>query len=734
MYFRNKPILPLAFLVFCIATLFTYALLQQTAAESAIAASTDRGRVRIVNNNVVADNGKPLRGEHLVFGTEENDTDTDSTILYNEPFWREMRDDYHLNTVRLMMSRPPQNWTPDIGTDCQPPAYRCYPLDYVHTGAQELDGKTTLQIMDDLVDIAGRLGMYIIIDYHPVFGFDSADAAAWWSEVAPRYADRTHVIYELANEPYPNTEYPGNVIDFQEDLYQQIRGDAPDTHIILWSFPVTDFRMAGTVAQADQVSYQNASVGYHPYGGYDASDLTGLRAQYPIIATEIGQNRVDMTNAAESIDVSWIWLDGVAQKPGLESSVDNYQPNDVTWPSDPNAVDQGGTTPPTPTPTNTPNVPPPQPTPTPIPGTGCGPLYQEAEQGILSGKWVIDNDIYASSRAYITIPNTNQSSAANRVTAADVNSNRARYCFTVTTPGLYRIVGSVYADDTRSNSFYVTVDGRPTSGYVWHFPATQSYMPEYVTDNRETDPVEVYLNAGQHLVKIFSRESGARLDWLKLQPADGPPHTPTPAPTSTPVPTATNTPINTPTPPPTNCGALSQEAENGTVWGTMAVREDLNASFGEYVSSTGNTAGTLDRQNRVDYCVTVVEAGEYRIGARVFAPSHSGNSFFVQVNGQPAEGILWDIFPVNGTYTNSYVRQRGESGYASFYLNAGNHTISFNKREPNTRLDSLTVEHVSVQGAATHSESKLEIEQNLAAEAEVNRWQTTKIYLPWIIE
>lgn len=713
--YARKPILPLFLSVFAIF-LFAIPTLIPTSidAEPLYAPPDERGRVRVVNNNVVTDNGAPLRGEHLVFGTDANDTNTDSTILYDEQFWRKMRDQYHLNTVRLLMSRPPQNWSPDLGSNCAPPDYRCYDLDHVHGGDASTNGKTTLEIMDDLVDIAGGLGMYIILDYHPVFGYDQADAQAWWNRVAPRYADRTHVIYELANEPHPNTSYPNNLIDFQEALYQQIRADAPDTHVILWTFPVTDANISSTVARADGISYANASVGYHPYGEYESANLTDLRTQFPIIATEIGQNRIDMTNAAESINVSWVWLDGVAQKPGIDSSIDNYEPSDVTWPRDPYAVDQENPTPtPTPSATNTPVA-----TPTSTSGQGgCGPLRQEAEDGILSGEWQRKSDSSASNQAYIVVPEANA-----QVSAADVNSHRARYCFTVSEAGVYRIYARVLAKDLRSNSFYVTVDGRPTDGYVWQLEVNPNYYVAPVNNQNMNEPIEVFLNEGDHLVKVFSRERGTRLDWIELRS------------TSASAPTATPTPDG--------CRALSWEAEWGELWGDMGVGTDLNASNGEYISiasSVGSAeidsaqsvmATSLNRKNRVDYCITVQQAGEYVINARAFAPSNRGNSFFVQVDQAPAEGILWDIFPTNGTYVNSIVRERDVNSPAKFYLDAGAHTISFIHREEGARLDAFTVEPASVQSANTHVPTADEIQQNLDDEEAANQELPTKVFLP----
>ncbi|MEM7262112.1 MAG: LamG-like jellyroll fold domain-containing protein, partial [Planctomycetota bacterium] len=149
-----------------------------------------RGRVQIVDNNIVTDNGLPLRGDTITLA------DWNLGIYLDPHHWLEFRDDFHLNTIRLLVSRPPQYFSGGPGLDCFTPNYTCYDLDDLVDGE-----RTALELIDAAVDLARRVGMYIVIDYHPVGGYDEADALAWWGEIAPRYANETHVLYELANEP-----------------------------------------------------------------------------------------------------------------------------------------------------------------------------------------------------------------------------------------------------------------------------------------------------------------------------------------------------------------------------------------------------------------------------------------------------------------------------------------------------------------------------------------------------
>lgn len=301
--------------------------------------AAERGRVQVLDGTVKADNGALLRGEALFLTDIDGQSTAPITLAdtYDLSYWRALRDTFNLNTVRLFVMRPPQNWPGGPGTDCFPPTYRCFQLDYPLNPPD-----TTLDVIDDMVDIAASLGMYIIIDYHPVGGFDRDDAVAWWNTIAPRYKDRTHVLYELANEPvaWNAAAYGTDAINFQRDLYQLIRGHAPDTHIIVWSFANATGPMKDKVDLVPEIDYSNASVGYHPYQT-DQNAFNALRNAYPVFATEIGDDRLAKALTAENAGISWISLDGANNY--IFGGPGSFSPDDVSWPADPDAVDSGST-------------------------------------------------------------------------------------------------------------------------------------------------------------------------------------------------------------------------------------------------------------------------------------------------------------------------------------------------------------------------------------------------------
>lgn len=300
--------------------------------------TTGRGRVQVVSGNVVADSGYALRGEHIIFSDNVAPSTPDGWLdrMYDASYWSTLRDDFHFNTLRLMIMRPPQNWPGGPGNDCFYPVYRCYDLGYTLS-----HGRTVLETIDDVVNLAAREGMYIIIDYHPVGGLVMSDALEWWTVIAPRYKDRTHVIYEAANEPvaWNAADYTEEDIDHQNELYRHIRSLAPNSHIILWSFANATGPMLEQVLAATDIDYANASVGFHPYS-YDESAVTALRQMFPVINTEIGEDRLFKTEQAEAIGVSWIWLYG-AHIEGV--TPDGLRPEDVFWPKDPGTVPSNST-------------------------------------------------------------------------------------------------------------------------------------------------------------------------------------------------------------------------------------------------------------------------------------------------------------------------------------------------------------------------------------------------------
>ncbi len=143
-----------------------------------------------------------------------------------------------------------------------------------------------------------------------------------------------------------------------------------------------------------------------------------------------------------------------------------------------------------------------------------GSLEQEAEDGVLVGFSTVA-DSAASGGQAIEVPNhepvEQQENAPN-------DSFKASYCFTVPTAGTYRIVGREHSPSNSDNSFWVRVDDEPTAGFNWNAKVRHdSYVDDFVNDFNIVDPVEIFLNTGNHIIDVFMREDGALLDHLELE-------------------------------------------------------------------------------------------------------------------------------------------------------------------------------------------------------------------------
>ncbi|MDA8743095.1 glycoside hydrolase family 5 protein [Rubripirellula amarantea] len=191
-----------------------------------------------------------------------------------------------------------------------------------------LDRDALLADFDTIVELAAERQMYVMINYHDVTGYQDPDFEEglnrhqsqfayktskdylfrFWSLIAPRYAHRTHVFYELMNEPvgyHPNDYSRQHVRDIVQ-TYHLVRALAPDTHIVLGSFTTpASFnersmlrvayemeRYGAADPEKNGVDFENASIGFHPY---DISDLPHsavpireVMRRYAVINTELG--------------------------------------------------------------------------------------------------------------------------------------------------------------------------------------------------------------------------------------------------------------------------------------------------------------------------------------------------------------------------------------------------------------------------------------------------------------
>jgi hypothetical protein len=285
-------------------------------------ALADRGRPHMSGGTVRADNGQLLRTSDLCV------MQWCPWIWENESWYTCLRDKQNFNTVRAGVF---------IGRWCDDPdgEYATVPI--------------VLSQLDVVVDIAARLNMYVIIDNHSSCcgRYDYARNAEFWSAVAPRYRDRTHVLYEIQNEPTGGNNYWDELIQFEKDMFHLIRGHAPQTPVITMSFmnwggPGMKATTDKSASGADAIDYSNAAVGFHFYGGGDYADILKLKDAYPCIMTEtapdesIGMTVEILENQIKWLDqngISWSFMDTYGIKGQGDGEGKLGIP--VTWQADP---------------------------------------------------------------------------------------------------------------------------------------------------------------------------------------------------------------------------------------------------------------------------------------------------------------------------------------------------------------------------------------------------------------
>jgi ABC-type multidrug transport system fused ATPase/permease subunit len=275
-----------------------------------------------------------------------------TTAHFDDPAFYRRLGKYGLNAIRIVCFDVWQQANGYIHYDVLDPAE----MDALAAG------------IDAVVELAGAHGLYAMIDYHSEGSCDPVRLHAFWRCIAPRYAESTHVFYELANEPvswFPR-DYTPAAVRLQEQTYALVRACAPDSHLVLFSFPNTtgepgDPSMADVVATASGIDWSNASVGFHPYKtGHSSEPIRALMARFPVLNTEMNiaapagsrYHAEPMDGhewgfqTMESLGVSWFAWDTETPTKFQEHFVNGIL-NDATrkqyrWPSDspaPTAID-----------------------------------------------------------------------------------------------------------------------------------------------------------------------------------------------------------------------------------------------------------------------------------------------------------------------------------------------------------------------------------------------------------
>ena len=211
--------------------------------------------------------------------------------------------------------------------------------------------------VDAIVAATRTNGLYLIITIgNGAYNgdYNAAYITNFWKFYAPRYANETHVLFEIQNEPVAwgppyssaNATPPG-AINMEVAAYQVIRQYAPNTPVLLFTYAVfggtggtsaalTDIQAFNTVVfgNANQV-WTNEAVAFHGYAGWQNTTTAAsglISAGYPCVMTEylgapwgtsVGGLDAELMWELERLGISWITFEYI---PPTGVAVDVTQP------------------------------------------------------------------------------------------------------------------------------------------------------------------------------------------------------------------------------------------------------------------------------------------------------------------------------------------------------------------------------------------------------------------------
>jgi poly(hydroxyalkanoate) depolymerase family esterase len=485
-----------------------------------LGAGGQRGRPKLnaARTTFVADNGQPLRGPYT---STEWTSATDYTNIANMKA-------LGFNAVHL------------YGESFDP----SYP-----TNGSTAPGYAINQI-DSIVQSTRDLGLYLVITIGNGAAngnYNRAYITNFWNLYSARYANETHVMFEIQNEPvawgppYSSASAtPPGALDMEVAAYRAIRANAPNTPVLLFTYAVLGDSGGASAALTDihafntnvfgnaNAVWTNEAVGFHGYAGASATSNAVsqiIAAGYPCFMTEFGGNvwgtgvgGLDPYAVAdlERLGVSWLTFqyipptgvsDDVTGPQHYQNIVNwsglSWTPDYGNWPPVRGPYGNGGY------PWTTPDY---------NNNFLTGSLRIQAENFDSGGEGVAYHELTATNLGgqYRTSEAVDIETTTDTGGGYDVTGTAAgewfEYTIYVSEPGLYNLALRVAG--TSAGSVQVLaggINGTNLTG-AWIVPATGGAQTWTTISNT------VFLTPGQQVLHLDVLAGGFNLNWLQLSP------------------------------------------------------------------------------------------------------------------------------------------------------------------------------------------------------------------------
>jgi endoglucanase len=189
---------------------------------------------------------------------------------------------------------------------------------YVQEGGYETDPAGFTAQVDEAVDTATALGLYVIIDFHLLNpgdpNFNLARAKSFFADVAAEHAGQDNVLYEIANEP--NGVGWDAIKSYAEQVIPVIRAADPDSVVLVGTRGYSSLGLAEggdeTEVIDDPVDAANIMYTFHFYAAShkDPQRATVARAakSLPLFVSEFG-TQTFTGDGANDLASATTWLD-----------------------------------------------------------------------------------------------------------------------------------------------------------------------------------------------------------------------------------------------------------------------------------------------------------------------------------------------------------------------------------------------------------------------------------------